>query len=80
MNVLNATAQSAIYSGLEGYNNGSNSMTNASREFAKGNNGSPIDVNRAAIDLVSGSLQAEASAKVIHSADSMLGTIIDTFA
>jgi flagellar hook-associated protein FlgK len=32
------------------------------------------------VQLISGNLQAEASAKVIKTADGMLGTIIDTFA
>lgn len=72
--------QSALYSGLQGYKNGSQSMTDASRNLANGSNRQAIDVNRTAVDLVSGSLQAEASAKVISSADGMLGTIIDTFA
>jgi hypothetical protein len=74
--------QSALYSGLQGYQQGSSSMSNASRElagaFSEGKRN--VDVNRAAVDLSAGSLQAQASAEVISRADSMLGTIIDTFA
>lgn len=74
------SSQSALYSGLEGYQNGSRQMSDASQNLASGQNRQNLDINKAAIDLVSGSLQAQASADVISKSDSMLGTIIDTFA
>jgi hypothetical protein len=74
--------QSALYSGLQGYKQGSENMNNASRELASGfgEGKRSVDVNQASVDLISGSLQAQASANVISRADGMLGTIIDTFA
>lgn len=78
----NTNIQSAIQLGLQAYKQGSESMNNASRELASGlgEGKRNVDLNRAAVDLVSGSLQAQAAAQTISRADEMLGTIIDTFA
>lgn len=73
-----SSPQSTFNAGLEGYKNGSQTMSNASRNLTNGH--SRQEVNTAALDLVSGSVQAQASATVMSGADSMLGTIIDTFA
>jgi len=79
INHANAVGSQALYSGIAGYNNGSQQMSDASRNLANSNNRQAIDINKSAVDLVSGSVQAQASAEVISSADSMLGTIIDIF-
>lgn len=78
----NSSVQSALNSGLQAYQQGSGNMSNASRELASGMGDAKrnANINMAAADLVSGSLQAEAAANVISRADGMLGTIIDTYA
>ena len=73
-----SSQQSTFNAGLEGYKNGSQTMNDASRNLTNGHNRQKV--NAAALDLVSGSMQAQASASVMSRADSMLGTIIDTFA
>lgn len=77
---LSGMGPAAFNAGLEGYRNASQQMSDASRNLANGSQRQAIDVNKAAVNLTAGSVQAEASAKVMATADGMLGTIIDTFA
>lgn len=78
----NGNMQSVLYSGLQGFKQGSDSMASASRELASGlgDGKRSVDTNRAAVDLTSGTLQVQASAEVMSRSDGMLGTLIDTFA
>ncbi len=76
-------SSSAFYAGVQGYNQGAEQVRQATVDLSSANNSSrekPININQSAVELISGNLLAEASAKVIKTADSMLGTIIDTFA
>jgi hypothetical protein len=76
-------SSSAFYAGVQGYNQGVEQVRQATVDLSSANNPNrenPINVNQSAVELISGNLQAEASAKVIKTADGMLGTIIDTFA
>jgi flagellar basal body rod protein FlgG len=74
---------SAFYAGVQGYNQGAEQVREATIDLSTANNPNrerPVNINQNAVELISGNLQAEASAKVIRSADEMLGTIIDTYA
>ena len=88
---------SALYNGVQGYNQGAEQVQQASLDIASSsarqkegaananaqqNSGQAqqTNINTSAVELISGTNQAEASAKVIKAADEMLGTIIDTFA
>lgn len=74
---------SALYSGVQGYNQGAEQVRQAAVDLSSANNPNrekPININQSAVELISGNLQAEASARVIKTADEILGTIIDTFA
>ena len=74
---------SALYAGVKGYNQGAEQVRQAALDLSLANNPNrekPININQSAVELISGNLQAEASARVIKTADSTLGTIIDTFA
>lgn len=74
---------SALYAGVQGYNQGAGQVRQAAVDLSSANNPNrekPININQSAVELISGNLQAEASAKVIKTADETLGTIIDTFA
>lgn len=74
---------SAFYSGVQGYNRGTEQVREATVDLSSANNPNrekPLNINQSAVELISGNLQAEASAQVIRSADETLGTIIDTFA
>lgn len=76
-------SSSAFYAGVQGYNQGAEQVRQATVDLSSANNperDKPININRSAVELISGNLQAEASAKVMKTADGMLGTIIDTFA
>ncbi|GEM_PF-5253128 len=74
-----AGLQSAFYSGLQGLNNGQSMIRQGSGELAQYNK-SNVDINGAAVSLITGALQANASGEVIKRADGMIGTIIDTYA
>lgn len=79
----NSNLSSALYSGVQGYNQGAEKVTRAAVDLSSANNPNrekPVTITQSAVELISGSLQAEASAKVIKAADETLGTIIDTFA
>ncbi|MFQ3251253.1 MAG: hypothetical protein ACI9O6_003100 [Glaciecola sp.] len=74
---------SAFYAGVQGYNRGADQVREADVDLSSANNPNrdkPLNINQSAVELISGNLQAEASARVIRSADETLGTIIDTFA
>lgn len=74
---------SALYSGVQGYNQGAEKVRQAAVDLSSANNPNrekPININQSAVELISGNLQAEASARVIKTANETLGTIIDTFA
>jgi hypothetical protein len=76
-------SSSAFYAGVQGYNQGVEQVRQATVDLFSANNPTrenPMDINQSAVQLISGNLQAEASAKVIKTADGMLGSIIDTFA
>jgi flagellar basal body rod protein FlgG len=97
-----ANLSSALYAGVQGYNQGAEQVQKASLDIASANtgrqelqadangqqqlrnqnngNGNTANINNSVVELISGTNQAEASAKVIKTADEMLGTIIDTFA
>jgi len=73
----------ALYAGVQGYNQGAEQVRQAAVDLSSANNPNrekPININQSAVELISGNLQAEASARVIKTADETLGTIIDTFA
>ncbi|GBL04363.1 hypothetical protein [Glaciecola sp. KUL10] len=71
-------AQSALYSGFEGYKRGEAKVTEAAANIAT--RPAQSNLNESVVDLTTGSLQAQASASVIKRADEMLGTLIDTLA
>jgi len=74
---------SALYAGVQGYNQGAEQVRQAAVDLSSANNPNrdkPVNINQSAVELISGNLQAEASAKVIKTANETLGTIIDTFA
>ena len=76
-------SSSAFYAGVQGYNQGVEQVRQATVDLFSANNPTrenPIKINQSAVQLISGNLQAEASAKVIKTADGMLGSIIDTLA
>jgi hypothetical protein len=76
-------SSSAFYAGVQGYNQGVEQVRQATVDLFLANNPTrenPMNINQSAVQLISGNLQAEASAKVIKTADGMLGSIIDTFA
>jgi hypothetical protein len=76
-------SSSAFYAGVQGYNQGVEQVRQATIDLFSANNPTrenPMNINQSAVQLISGNLQAEASAKVIKTADGMLGSIIDTFA
>ncbi|MBF7074410.1 hypothetical protein ISG33_13470 [Glaciecola sp. MH2013] len=90
-----STISSALYAGVQGFNQGAEQVQQASLDIASSNtrqqnaaqqnaggesNRLAPNLNTSAVEIISGSNQAEASAKVIKAADEMLGTIIDTFA
>jgi hypothetical protein len=82
-NIETGNLSSALYAGVQGYNRGAEQVREASLDLSSANNPNrekPININQSAVELISGNLQAEASAKVIKTADETLGTIIDTFA
>lgn len=72
-------AQSALYTGLRGFNSGQQMQRQAGADIAQFSRNSG-DMNRAAINLVTAQLQVNASAEVIQRAEGMIGTIIDTYA
>jgi hypothetical protein len=83
----NSNLASAFYAGVQGYNQGTERVIGASVDLSSANNSNrekSVNSNQSfansAVELISGSLQAEAAAKVIEIADETLGTIIDTFA
>ncbi|MFT5542892.1 MAG: flagellar basal body rod protein FlgG [Glaciecola sp.] len=81
--VDNSNVASAFYAGVQGYNQGAEKVVGASVDLSSANNPnreSTVNINKSAVELISGSLQAEASAKVIKAADETLGSIIDTYA
>jgi hypothetical protein len=81
--IENSNLSSALYAGVQGYNQGAEQVTRASIDLASSNNPnrpSPVNINQSAVEIISGTNQAEASARVIKAADETLGTIIDTFA
>ena len=84
MNNVNATSNSALQAGMQGYQAASESMTRAALQLSSdGNNGQSKMLNVAASQMISGSLQAAASAEVIDRAakrDGIIGSIIDTYA
>ena len=82
---------SAMQSGVQGYKNGSRIINDAAIDIANGStnnaltsnrqfSGDSQTINQAAVSLIQGDLQAQASAKVISRVDGMIGTIIDTYA
>jgi hypothetical protein len=76
-------SSSAFYAGVQGYNQGVEQVRQATVDLFSANNPTrenPMNINQSAVQLISGNLQAEASAKVIKTADGMLGSIIDTYA
>ena len=76
-------SSSAFYVGVQCHNQGVEQVRQATVDLFSANNPTrenPMNINQSAVQLISGNLQAEASAKVIKTADGMLGSIIDTFA
>ncbi|MGQ8366487.1 hypothetical protein [Glaciecola sp. 1036] len=71
--------QSALYSGVQGYNRGQQMVNDASANLAQSNRQN-IDLNSSVIQMTVGQLQAEASVEVIQRTQGMIGTIIDTYA
>jgi hypothetical protein len=69
---------SAMYSGVQGMQKASMQMQSASSELAQSHRQN-ADINSASMNLISSSVQAQASAEVINRADGMIGTIIDIF-
>ncbi len=84
MNNVDSTSNSAMQAGMQGYQAASESMNRAAQQLTNGGNrGEPNVLNKAAVDMMSGSLQAAASAEVIDRAakrDGIIGSIIDTYA
>ncbi|MFC3122593.1 hypothetical protein [Agaribacter flavus] len=69
----------AFSSGLKAYQQGAALVQDGSANLSQSNH-KTIDINRAAVNLIAGGIQADAAANVIKRADGMIGTIIDTFA
>jgi len=64
--------------GLQGYQNAQQKVTQAASDIATRPTNS--NLNASVVDLTAGSLQAQASMKVIGMSDKMLGSLIDTLA
>nr|WP_136250847.1 hypothetical protein [Ningiella ruwaisensis] len=69
----------AFQSGLKGYQDASARMQSAASNLAQSNHKN-VDLTANALALQSASIQAQASAEVIKRTDTMIGTIIDTYA
>lgn len=82
MSLISNNASSVLHTGLQGYQNGAAQVTEAAQEIATAHHGAEngTSITSSAVDLMSGSLQAQASAKVIAKSDDMIGTLLDTFA
>ena len=83
----NGNIANALYMGVQGFNRGLEKVVGASVDLSSANNpnrdkalNAESNLANSAVELISGSLQAEASARVIKAANETLGTIIDTFA
>ena len=72
---------SAFYKGVEGFQSASSQAFSAASDLAKSasNGAGSTNLNQAAVSLTEASVQAEASAKVMQTANGMLGTIIDIY-
>jgi hypothetical protein len=79
----NANLRDSFSLGAEAYRQGSETLSRSSQELAdsaRQGNGQLNSINKAAVNMVSGELQAQAGAKVMSRANDMIGSIIDTFA
>lgn len=69
---------SAMSYGLQGLNRGQQQVEQGSRELASlATRPQEINPVESAVTLQTGLIQSEASAKVVKSADEMMGTLID---
>jgi hypothetical protein len=85
--VLSNNNMSGAYaSGLQGVQRGSEQVTQASKDIANLNSESEhgqaagTNLTDSAVDLKTGALGVEASAKILDVANDTLGTLLDTFA
>ena len=71
----NSNISGAFASGLQGVQRGNEQVTQASSDNSAG-----VNLTDSVVDLKTGALGVEASAKVLDVANDTLGTLLDTFA
>ncbi|ABG42728.1 conserved hypothetical protein [Paraglaciecola sp. T6c] len=82
----NSNISGAFASGLQGVQRGTEQVTQASREIASLNGDaqqgslSSANLTSSVIELQTGAIGVEASAKVVDVANDTIGTLLDTFA
>lgn len=82
----NSNISGAFASGLQGVQRGAEQVTQASRDIASLNgdtlqgSSSSANLTDSVVDLQTGAIGVEASAKVLDVANDTIGTLLDTFA
>ncbi|MAD16276.1 MAG: hypothetical protein CL579_09395 [Alteromonadaceae bacterium] len=82
----NSNISGAFASGLQGVQRGAEQVTQASRDIASLNgdtqqgSSSSANLTDRVVDLQTGAIGVEASAKVLDVANDTIGTLLDTFA
>tara|TARA_R110000744_G_scaffold7403_7_gene25739 strand:+ start:22407 stop:22670 length:264 start_codon:yes stop_codon:yes gene_type:complete len=82
----NSNISGAFASGLQGVQRGAEQVTQASRDIASLNgdtqqgSSSSTNLTDSVVDLQTGAIGVEASAKVLDVANDTIGTLLDTFA
>ncbi|GAC26844.1 hypothetical protein GMES_4578 [Paraglaciecola mesophila KMM 241] len=82
----NSNISGAFASGLQGVQRGTEQVTQASRDIASLNgdtqqgSSSSANLTDSVVDLQTGAIGVEASAKVLDVANDTIGTLLDTFA
>jgi flagellar hook protein FlgE len=81
VSVNSVSSNSVLSTGVQGIQSGLNRANQAAGEIARsGTTEQNGDLAKSIVDLKSSELQVKASAKVIKTADDLLGTLIDTTA
>ena len=84
---LNSNINSAFANGVQGIQRSSDQVAEAAQDIANVNgdlqrhsNASSVNLTDSIVDLKTGALGVEASAKVLDVANDTIGTLLDTFA
>jgi flagellar hook protein FlgE len=67
----------AIQTAEQGIQHGLARASAAARSVADGSAAETVDLAKAAVEMLQAKTQVEASARVMHTADAMIGTLID---